>query len=676
MQRGNESGILEKAIFIVALILIVKLFFLQVLTPGYKLKAHDNVVNKVTNYPSRGLIIDRNGKVIVYNDAVYDILVQLNMTKDLDTFKLCDLLNTNVEYVRKKLDEIKRTTPNRPTPFIKLLDPQTFARFQEHLFEFSSFSFQIRTVRRYPYKGGAAVLGYLSEVTENNIKQSAGYYDLGDYMGTTGLEQFYDSLLRGEKGYNYQVVDVKNTYKGKYKDGKDDKIPIAGWDMVSGLDADLQAYGEKLMQGKVGGVIAIEPSTGEILAYVSSPGYDPNLLTGRYRRHNFNILYNDYYIPLLNRPIQAMYPPGSTFKAAAAMVMLQNQTHTEKWQWFCPGGYRVGNHIVKCHGVHGIPDVETALQFSCNSYFCKVYNDFIMDSTFSSPAVAYQKWWDMTSLFGYGKKLGIDLKGEKKGNLPSVKYYNTIFGTGRWRAATVISNSIGQGEILATPLQIANAMVIIANKGYYITPKICRYFVKDKQYRRPVSQKISNGFDTVYYRYVTDGLEKVVLDGTARIAKIPDISFCGKTGTAQNPHGKDHSVFAGFAPKVNPKIAIAVFVENAGFGATYAAPIASLMVEKYINDTIASNRIPLQERMYKARLMKTEIELEYQKTAKQLLLDSIAKIKAKKDASKRLKFEEDSLKSIKLKNKEQKDKTNQNQDSIILNRKEEFIFQE
>ena len=663
MQRGNESGILEKAIYIAAFIIIVKLFFLQVLTPGYKQQSKDNVVKKINIYPSRGLIIDRKGKVIVYNDAVYDILVQWNLTKNLDTLKICELLSTNIEYVRLKLDEIKRTTPNKPTPFIKLLDPQTFARFQEHLFEFPSFSFQTRTVRRYPFHGGAALLGYLSEVTENNIEQSGGYYELGDYMGTTGLEQYYDSLLRGEKGYNFQVVDVKNTYKGKYKDGDDDKVPVAGWDMVTGIDAELQAYGEQLMQGKVGGIVAIDPSTGEILAYVSSPGYDPNILTGRYRRHNFNILFNDFYKPLLNRPIQAMYPPGSTFKAAAALIMLQNNVHEEKWSWFCPGGYRVGNHVVKCHGSHGIPDVQTALQFSCNSYFCKIYNDFIMDSVFVSPAIGYQKWWDQTSMFGYGKKLGIDLYGEKKGNLPSVKYYNKIFGEGKWRAATIISNSIGQGEVLATPLQIANAMAIIANKGYYITPKICRYLVKDKKYRVPKRQKNIIPIDSVYFRYVTDGLEKVVLAGTARVAQIPNISFCGKTGTAQNPHGKDHSIFSGFAPKENPKIAIAVFVENAGFGATYAAPIASLMVEKYITDTISKKRIPLQERMFKMRLMKNEVELDYVKQKEKQVLDSIAKIKAKADSIVRAKYKKDSIQKAKIKITEERKK--EKQDSLL-----------
>ncbi len=643
MQRGNESGILEKAIYIAAVILIVKLFFLQVLTPEYKLKAHDNVVKKVTIYPSRGLILDRNGEVMVYNDAVYDILVQWNITKDLDTLRLCELLNTNVEFVRLKLDEIKRTTPNKPTPFIKLLDGPTFARFQEHLFEFPSFSVQTRTVRRYPYQSGAAVLGYLSEVTENNIKQSSGYYELGDYMGTTGLERYYDSLLRGEKGYTYQVVDVKNTYKGKYKDGEEDKTPIAGWDMVTGLDAELQAYGEKLMQGKVGGIVAIEPSTGQILAYVSSPSFDPNLLTSRYRRHNFNVLFKDYYKPLLNRPIQAMYPPGSTFKAAAALVTLQQGVHDEKWYWFCPGGYRIGRHVVNCHGSHAVPDVQTALQYSCNSYFCKIYNDFIMDSTFANPAAGYQKWWDMMNIFGYGHTLGIDLKGEKKGNLPTVKYYNKVFGENKWRAATIISNSIGQGEVLATPLQIANAMAIIANHGYYITPKIVKYLVKDNQYRKPVVMRHETGIDTMYFRMVADGLEKVVLAGTARIAQIPDISFCGKTGTAQNPHGKDHSIFSGFAPKVNPKIAIAVFVENAGFGATYAAPIASLMVEKYLNDTIAKKRIPLQERMINAKLMKSEMELNSEQLIKQRKLDSLQKAKALKDSLEKAKIKKDTI---------------------------------
>ncbi|MCB0507397.1 MAG: penicillin-binding protein 2 [Bacteroidetes bacterium] len=661
MLRGNESGILRKAIIVAACMLILKLFFIQVLSPNYKLKARNNVIKKVTIYPSRGLIYDRKGKVMVYNDAVYDILIQWNLIKDLDTLKLCSLLNTDMNYIRKRLDEIKRTTPNKPTPIFKLIDQQTFARFQEHLFEFPAMSFQIRTVRKFAYKSGAAVFGYLSEVTQNTIDKSNGFYEPGDYVGTTGIERFYDSLLRGTKGYSFQVVDVKNTYKGKYKDGSEDIAPIAGWDMVSGLDAELQAYGEKLMEGKIGAIVAIEPSTGEILAFVSSPSYDPNLLTGRYRRQNFNILYRNANHPLLNRPIQAMYPPGSTFKAAAALAMLQENIHEYNWQWFCPGGYRVGNHVVKCHGVHAIPDVQSALQHSCNSYFCKVYNDFIMDSIFASPAIGYQKWWDLMSEFGYGKKLGIDINGEKRANLPTVAYYNKAFGEGKWKASTIISNSIGQGEVLTTPLQIANAMAIIANKGFYISPKVCQYLVKGKDYRKPKTEKHFTTIDTLYYRYVIDGLEKVVQSGTARVAQIPGINFCGKTGTAQNPHGKDHSIFAGFGPKENPKIAIAVVVENAGFGASYAAPIASLMVEKYLNDTISKKRLYLQERMFKVKLIPNELELEYQKTPQQLYLDSLAKVKAKKDSIKRVKYVQDSTKKSQEKALEEKKKKDSTQ---------------
>jgi penicillin-binding protein 2 len=416
--------------------------------------------------------------------------------------------------------------------------------------------------------------------------------------------------------------------------------------MITGLDIELQTYGEKLMQGKVGSIIAIEPRTGEIIAYVSSPGYDPNLLTGRYRRHNFNILYKDEHLPLYNRPIQAMYPPGSTFKAPAAMVMLQEQTHAWNWPWFCHGGYRVGSHVVNCHGSHAIPDVQTALQYSCNSYFCKIYNDFIMDSVIGNPENAYRKWWGLMAKFGYGKKLGIDLANEKKGNLPTADYYNKVFGKGKWKASTIISNSIGQGEVLATPLQICNTMAIIANKGYYYTPKVCRSISKDKEKLYPKKQKTTIPFNAAYWDMVIDGLERVVLAGTARVAQIPNISFCGKTGTAQNPHGKDHSIFAGFAPKDNPKIAIAVFVENAGFGATYAAPIASLMVEKYLNDTISAKRVPLQERMINIHL------IQYGHP------DSIKVQKAKADSIKQAQVKKDSLQKIKLQQEALKNKNN------------------
>lgn len=607
MLKGNDSGLLLKAIYIIAFIYILRLFYLQILSPEYKSIANENVIKKITIHPSRGLIIDNKGRVMVYNDAVYDILIQLNITKNLDTVELAKLLNADIEYTRKKLEEIQQTTPNKPTVLFKSIDQIQFSKFQEHLYKFSSITIETRTVRRYPYHSGAAVLGYLSEVNKNDIIESEGYYEMGDYFGKTGIESYYDKYLRGEKGYTYIMIDVKNTYKGKYKDGKEDKIPKSGWDIVTGIDAELQAYGEKLMEGKIGSIVAIEPSTGEILAYVSSPTYDPNLLTGRYRKQNFNILFNDEYKPLLNRPINAMYPPGSTFKASTALVMMQESTHAWDWQWFCPGGYRVGAHFLKCHGSHAIPDVQTALQYSCNSYFCKIYNDFIMDSIFATPEIGYKKWWNYMYNLGYGKKTGIDLFGEKKGNLPTADYYNKIFGKNKWRASSIISNAIGQGEVLATPLQIANAMATIANQGYYIEPHIVKYILQGKEKRYIKNQKIIVGIDRKYFPYIIDGLEKVVLQGTARIAKVEGLQVCGKTGTAENPHGKDHSVFSGFAPKDKPKIAIAVFIENAGFGSTYAAPIASLMMEKYCNDTIAKNRIYLEERMFKTTIIKKSV---------------------------------------------------------------------
>lgn len=645
MNKGNDSSILLKLIYIVAVILIVRLFFLQILSPQYKLKAKDNVLKKNIIYPSRGLILDKNNKVIVYNDAVYDILIQLNITKNLDTAFLVSLLNSDIGYVRKKLEEISFTTPNKPTPLFKLVDQATYSKFQEHLFQFPSISVQTRTVRRYPYNGGAAVLGYLSEVNQKDIDASEGYYEMGDYFGKTGIESYYDKYLRGEKGYSYILVDVKNTYKGRYKDGKEDKNAVAGFDLITGLDAELQQYGEKLMQGKVGSIVAIEPSTGRILAYVSSPTFDPNLLTGRYRQQNFNMLFKDENKPLLNRPINAMYPPGSTFKASTALVMLQEHTHPWDWHWFCPGGYRVGSHFLRCHGSHGIPDVQSALQHSCNSYFCKIYNDFIMDSTFASPEIGYRKWWDYLYDLGYGHKIGIDLYGEKKGNLPTADYYNKVFGKGKWKASTTISNSIGQGEVLATPLQIANAMAMIANKGFYFEPRIGAYIIKNGKKYKIKQKKIVVGIAPEHFPLVIDGLEKVVLQGTARVAKVEGLSVCGKTGTAQNPHGKDHSIFSGFAPKENPKIAIAVFVENAGFGATYAAPIASLMMEKYINDTISKKRLFLEERMFKTHtiVVKPKVDSNYIKS--KVYIDSMQRIKQKNDSIKKTQIKKDTIKT-------------------------------
>lgn len=602
----SGSSILRIGVYVVAVVIIIKLFFLQITDSTYKLQADNNVIKKVTIYPSRGLILDRKGRVIVSNDAVYDIMVHYNQLKkmDFDTAHFCRLLKTTPEFVARRLEEIKYRSPNRPTVIVKMVEPSTYARFQENMFLFPAFSAQTRTVRRYPYKGAAHVLGYLAEVTEEQIEKSNGYYEPGDYIGATGLESYYEDYLRGKKGFTYQIMDVKGRLQGTFNDGKDDIKPISGYDMISTLDIELQTYGEQLMQNKLGSVVAIEPSTGEVLAYISSPGYDPNLLAGRYRGHNFLLLNKDRNKPLINRPINAMYPPGSTFKVASSLVVFDAGVHGPVWNYYCSGAFYSGVRV-KCHGSHHVPDVQTAIKYSCNSYYCQIFKDMLQDSTYGNTEKNYNRWRDGIMGFGFGKATGIDLMGEKKANIPSSDYYNRLYGKNKWKAVTIISLAIGQGEVLATPIQMGNMIAAISNKGEYYDPRLLKYFVKDTKVYQPQKQKHEVGIRKDLYATTIDGLAQTILSGTGRGVLTDMFTQAGKTGTAQNPHGKDHSMFVAFAPVENPKIAIAVVVENSGFGATYAAPIASLMMEKYLNDTISANpqRQMMQERMFKANLI-------------------------------------------------------------------------
>lgn len=601
----SGSSILKIAVIVIAAAFVVKLFTLQITNPTYKQQARNNVIKKLTIYPSRGLIIDRKGKVIVYNDAVYDIMVQYNQLKKMsfDTLLFCELLKTTPEFVARRLEEIKWQSPNRPSQIVKMVEPSTFAKFQEYLFQFPAFSYQTRTIRRYPYNGAAHVLGYLAEVTDDQIEKSNGYYELGDYIGATGLESYYEDYLRGKKGFTYQIMDVRGRPQGTFKDGEDDIKPISGYDMISTLDIELQTYGELLMQNKLGSVVAIEPSTGEILAYISSPGYDPNLLAGRYRGHNFVALNKDKSKPLINRPISAMYPPGSTFKLASSLVVFDAGVHSPIWDYTCRGAYVAGGLRVRCHGGHHVPDVETAIKYSCNSYYCQIFRDMVMDSTLGTPEEAYSRWRKGIMSFGFGNPTGIDLKGEKSASIPSPDYYNRVYGKNRWKANTIISVAIGQGEVLSTPIQMANMTAAISNRGYYYSPRLLRFFIKDKKTYKPQKEKHSLNIPDYLFTSTIDGMEQTVLSGTARGVLTEIFQQVGKTGTAQNPHGKDHSMYVTFAPKENPKIAIAVVVENSGFGSTYAAPIASLMIEKYINDTISTKRIKMQEKMFNANLI-------------------------------------------------------------------------
>lgn len=607
IEKEQQYGILRTMTIVIGLILLAKLFMIQVINPSYKLRARNNVVKMRTEFPSRGLIFDRNGKVIVYNDPVYDIMVTAKQLKDIDTVKLCQLLElTQADFEERMEKVIEAKSPRKPVIFLRNITPVKFAKFHEHLYEFKGFSFDKKSIRRYPNGGAAHVLGYISEVNDREIEASDGYYKPGDYAGTIGLEKAYEEKLRGIKGIRYEVVDVFNNLQGSFNNGAEDVIPEAGTDLMSSLDIDLQIYGEALMKNKLGSVVAIEPSTGEVLAYVSSPGYDPNLLSGRYRGHNYSILSQDTLKPLYNRPVSAAYPPGSTFKPMMSLIAYQEGIKKPTDGYVCNGGYRIPGHTVGCHAHVPLQSGRDAIRFSCNAYYCDILSKMLSGKQYGSVEEAYKVWADYLDQFGFGKRLNIDVLSENTGNVPSVEYYNKIYGKNRWKASTVISLAIGQGEILATPLQMANEVAIIANRGYYYEPHLVKAEVKNDTARTTHFEKHVIKIDASLFEEVILGMEDVFISGTGRGVFKEGFSQCGKTGTAENPHGKDHSLFVAFAPKDDPKIAIAVIVENAGFGSTYAAPIASLMMEKYVNDSISSDRIWIEEKMLKANLISHE----------------------------------------------------------------------
>lgn len=611
MINDQQSGILKYIAIAVGVIMLGKLFLIQVVNGSYKMKARNNVVKKRVELPSRGLIYDRKGKVIVYNDPVYDIMVTKRYVKDIDTTLLCDLLDITYEDFIVRMDKvIAARSPRKPVAFLRNITPAKFAKFHEHLYAFKGFSYDEKSIRRYPHRGGAHVLGYISEVNNKAIEASEGYYKPGDYSGTIGLEKAYEEKLRGLKGIRYEVVDVFNNVQGAFNNEADDIKPIAGTDLLSSLDIDLQVYGEKLMANKVGSVVAIQPTTGEVLAYVSSPGYDPNLLSGRYRGQNYVALSRDSLKPLYNRPVSAAYPPGSTFKPIMSMIAYNEGIKSPMEGYYCKGGYRIPGHTVGCHEHIPLKTGRDAIRFSCNAYYCDALKKMLHDEQYENVEDAYQVWVDYLHAFGYGNKLNIDVQSENKGNVPSVDYYNKIYGRKRWKATTVISLAIGQGEILATPLQMANTMAIIANRGYYIEPHLVKAEMQNDTARLMRFDKHEVNMPPELFSEVIEGMEDVLLNGTAKWIYDERFPQCGKTGTAENPHGDDHSLFVAFAPKENPEIAIAVIVENAGYGTTYAAPIASLMMEKFVNDSIAPDRQWIEKRMFEADLINVDEDEE------------------------------------------------------------------
>lgn len=584
----------------------LRLFYLQVISDSFDQQARDNAIDIRRIEPARGLIYDRNGILVVYNAPVYDIMVNPKNVKALDTAKLCEILSIDKTIFLKNLSKARSYSRYKSSVFLNQISLEDYSKFQEYMSQFPGFYGNVRTMRKYPYNCGPNLFGYIGEVDKKQIEASNGYYEPGDYAGKFAMELQYDEQIRGQMGLSYVFVDNKGRDQGSYEDGEHDQKPIAGKNIISTIDIELQTYGESLMKNKRGSIVAIEPSTGEVLCMVSSPSFDPNLLTGRKRGENYIKLLNDPQKPLINRPLTALYPPGSTFKPFTALAGMSEGVVDENYSWHCSGGYSIPGKYLRCSHGHPTPiNVMEGLKHSCNPYFWTMFRKSIDHDTFGTVENGYRIWQKHVMGMGYGVKTGIDLPGEKKGNLPYPEDFNKVYGKGQWHSTTIISLAIGQGEILATPLQMANSYAAIANKGYYITPHLVKKIDKDSSYIKEHFPRVSTQIRYACYASICEGLRRVVESGTARSCKVPGLELCGKTGTAQNPHGDNHSLFAGYAPFNNPKIAIAVVVENAGYGAAYAAPIVSLMVEKYLNDTIAADRKKIEKKMLDANLLNT-----------------------------------------------------------------------
>ncbi len=585
---------------IVGSIYLIRLFLLQVVQEKYKLSADNNVLRHVTQYPPRGAIYDRNGKLIVYNEAAYDLLVIPKQLKPFDTLEFCRLLDVGIEEVRATLKKARAYSMVKPSIVLEQLSKEDFAYLEEVMYKFEGFYVQLRATRKYINNSAAHVLGYIGEVDNRDIERDP-YYRMGDYIGKTGLEKSYEPILRGKKGVKIRLVDVHNREMGSYQDGKYDSSAVPGKNITIGLDSDLQMYAEQLMRFKVGSVVAIEPSTGEILVMVSSPAYNPNLLIGRVRSKNFAMLNQDTLKPLFNRAILAQYPPGSTFKTVNTLIGLQEGVLHDYTRYGCRG---VSTTPIPCSHGHPSPlDLLHAIEQSCNPYFWQVYKSILEQDKFNTMQDSYNYWRDLVLSFGVGTVLEGDIVDQEDGNLPKDAYYDRYYGKKGWRAITIRSLSIGQGEIELTPLQLANIAATIANRGYYHPPHILRSVEGDENYVRRFDRKIVPKVAPSCYETLIEGMALVYQggSGSARWYRIDSVECCGKTGTAQNPHGENHSLFMAFAPKDNPKIAIAAVVENAGYGATWAAPIATLIMEKYLKGEVKQKTT--EERMLNAYLL-------------------------------------------------------------------------
>ncbi len=605
-EGNNRSRVLLIGLLIVAAVLLGKLFYIQIIDDKYKINASNNSMVYDMIYPTRGIIYDRNGKIIVSNKVTYDILVTPREVTPFDTLMLASALDVSVDFIKEKMGEYSRNKKKigyQSMVMLKQIKPETYMKFAELQYNFPGFRGQVRSIRDYPVNAGGNLLGYVSEVDQKYIESHPGEYRPGDYAGKTGIEAAREKDLRGEKGYHIYLRNSRNQIEGRYKDGEMDKEAVPGHDIMTTIDADLQQYGQELMKNKVGSLVAIEPKTGEILSLVSSPGVDVSMLADI--SQHYNDIIKDPHKPMFNRAVQAPYPPGSVFKLVNGLIGLQEGVLNMDMAYPCYQGYHFGSHKLGCHSHYSPLRLEEAIMMSCNGFFCYVLRNILENKKYKNIDEALDKWNEYVQSFGFGHKLGSDFPAELGGTIPTSKLYNKRYGKGGWKFTTIISISIGQGEVGVTPLQIANLAAIMANRGWYKIPHIVKASegveIEPKYYERQYTM-----VDTTNFQKVINGMWRAVNNGpgtgcTAWVAEVKGLDICGKTGTAQNPRGADNSVFICFAPKDDPKIAVAAYVENAGFGATWAAPIASLLIEKYLNGE--TSRPDLENRVMQGDLM-------------------------------------------------------------------------
>jgi len=601
----QRKNVLLFSIIIVFTLIVARLFNIQIISKYYRINAENNALKYETLYPARGLILDRNGQILVSNKITYDIMVTPVEVAEFDTLEFCSIFGIDTSFVHSKFREYRKYRSRigfQTLPFIKQVSGEHYNIFIEQQYKFPGFSGTPRTIRTYPINAGGNLYGYISEVDAAYIKNNPDYKQ-GDYAGRTGMEMAYEEQLRGEKGYNIYLRDAHNRIKERYEEGEYDKAAVAGKDVTSTIDAILQAYGEELMQNKVGSLVAIEPSTGEILTMVSSPGLETSKLAeiNKY----YQEIVTDPYKPMFNRAVMSPQPPGSVFKLVNGLIGLQEGVITPATAYSCHGAYTVGNLRVGCHGHPSPLDFRRSIMMSCNTYYCYVFRAILDNPKYEIIRDSFTKWKEYVESFGFGMKLNTDIPSEQAGTMPTAEWYDRLHGKNRWRSLSIISLAIGQGEIGSTPLHLANLAATIANRGWFYTPHLQKE-MPDNPIDPRFKERHYTMVDTSWFESVVEGMYLAVNGGpgaTGRLASVSGLEICGKTGTAQNPHGNDHSVFICFAPKDDPKIAVAAYIENAGFGSTWACPISALLVEKYLNGEISKERKWLETNMMNGYLL-------------------------------------------------------------------------